>query len=514
MSFTVSGETIMPRQFYTTQTQLTSPCYNPTEMDDYDQIEINRRPERQPRKSPPVKMTPVMWGLLIAFLVTLSVTIYLTYSVVRGTTAARYSLSNPPQLGLTEAPLGNQPQPEINVSVPLQAETGPTPQPWDGANRVTILVMGLDYRDWEGDGPSRTDTMMLLTMDPVSRTAGFLSIPRDLWVNIPGYDYGKINTAYYLGELYHMPGGGPGLAIQTVEELLGVDINYYAQVDFAAFENFIDEIGGIEVNVPYELTVDPVGPHNTVTLQPGDQVLDGPTALAYARNRETFGGDFDRADRQQQVVLAIRDRVTSLDMLPKLIANAPTIYNNLRNGIHTNLSLQEAISLAWTAAQIPQENITRGIIGPNELTMSMSPDGMDILLPDMDAVRAVRDQVFATTGGPAPVATVYVGDPEELRLAENATVSVLNATTTPGLAAETADYLREQGINVTITGNAEERSDYTVIIDYTGKPYTVQYLVEQLNIQPNSIYSRYDPNSEVDIAILLGSDWADSNTLP
>jgi len=379
---------------------------------------------------------------------------------------------------------------------------------------VTMLVMGLDYRDWEGEGPSRTDTMMMLTLDPVSRTAGILSIPRDLWVNIPGFDYGKINTAYYLGELYNLPGGGPGLAVQTVEELLGVDINYYAQVDFSAFENFINEIGGVEVEVPFEITVDPVGPHNTVTLQPGIQTLDGPTALAYARNRETFGADFDRADRQQQVVLAMFDQITSLGRLPKLIANSPIIYNNLRNGIHTNLNLKDTISLAWTVAQTPRENIKQGLIGPNEVTMSYSPDGMDILLPDMDAVRIIRDQVFATTAGVAPAATEYVSNPEELRQAEDATVSILNATTTPGLASQTTNYLFDQGINVTDTGNASEKSDLTVIIDYTGKPYTVQYLVQLLNIQPNSIYSRYDPNSQVDIAILLGNDWAENNSMP
>jgi hypothetical protein len=295
---------------------------------------------------------------------------------------------------------------------------------------------------------------------------------------------------------------------------LGVDINYYAQVDFSAFENFISEIGGVKVEVPYEITVDPIGPSNTVTLQPGLQTLDGPTALAYARNRETIGSDFDRADRQQQVVMAIFDQITSLGTLPKLIANSPTIYYNLRNGIHTNLNLKDTISLAWTVSQIPRENIKRGLIGPNEVTMSMSPDGMDILLPEMDAVRSVRDQVFATTGGVAPAATVYVSNPEELRQAESATVSVLNSTTTPGLASQTTNYLIDQGINVTDTGNATDKSDTTVIIDYTGKPYTVQYLVELLNIQPNSIYSRYDPNSKVDIAILLGTDWAENNSMP
>jgi LCP family protein required for cell wall assembly len=481
-------------------------------MDRYNPIENPRKSSQTSHGSSKIKMSPVMWGLLVVFIVTLAATVYLTYSVVRHVTAARSE--NNPLTGpsITDAPLISLP--DVNINAPLQAENGPTPVPWDGANRVTILIMGLDYRDWEGEGPSRTDTMMLLTMDPVSRTAGMLSIPRDLWVNVPGFDYGKINTAYYLGELYDLPGGGPGLAIQTVQNLLGVDINYYAQIDFSAFESFIDQIGGIEVEVPYELTVDPIGPGNTVTLPQGMQQLDGPTALAYARNRETWGGDFDRADRQQQVIMGIFDKITSLGTLPKMITNAPTIYNNLRYGIHTNLTIKEAISLAWTVAQISRENIKRGIIGPNETSRSFSPEGMDILLPDMEAIRAIRDEVFSTSSGVAPAATAYVSDPEELRQAENASVSVLNATTTPGLASQTSDYLSNQGINVTLTGNADELSDTTVIIDYTGKPYTVQYLVDLLSIEPNSIYSRYDPNSETDIAILLGTDWVENNSMP
>jgi LCP family protein required for cell wall assembly len=502
----------MPQQFFLPRTQNSSPCYNPTSMDSYNPIENPRKTSQSSHGSSRIKMSPVMWGLLLVFIVTLAATVYLTYSVVRNVTAAHGNNNLPSGLSSTESPLINLP--EVNINTPLQAENGPTPVPWDGANRITILAMGLDYRDWEGEGPSRTDSMMLLTMDPVSRTAGMLSIPRDLWVNVPGFDYGKINTAYYLGELYNLPGGGPGLAIQTVEQLLGVDINYYAQIDFSAFESFIDQIGGIDVEVPYELTVDPIGPGNTVTLQGGMQHLNGPTALAYARNRDTFGSDFDRADRQQQVIMAIFDQITSLGTLPKLIANSPSIYNNLRYGIHTNLSIKEAISLAWTIAQIPRENIKRGMIGPNETTRTFSPEGMDILLPNIEAVRAVRDEVFSTTSGVAPAATEYVSNPEELRQAENATVSVLNATMTPGLASQTSDYLRDQGINVLVTDNAEEQSDTTVIIDYTGKPYTVQYLVDLLNIEPNSIYSRYDPNSQTDIAILLGIDWADNNSMP
>lgn len=481
-------------------------------MNKYNPIIGNRKPVNISQRNQRITMTPVMWVLLAVFLITLTATVYLTYSVVRNAAASRLNSSDLPGLSLTEEPFANNP--EISITAPMQADNGPQPIPWDGANRVTILVMGLDYRDWEGEGPSRTDTMMLVTMDPVSRTAGMLSIPRDLWVNIPGFDYGKINTAYFLGELYNLDGGGPGLAIQTVENLLGIDINYYAQIDFGAFENFIDEIGGVDVEVPYDMSVDPIGPGNTVNLTQGSQHLDGPTALAYARNRDTIGSDFDRADRQQQVVMAIFDKVTSLGSLPKLIANSPTIYNNLRYGIHTNLNLKETISLAWTVAQIPRDSIKRGLLGPNETTRTFSADGLDILLPNMEAVRAARDQVFSTTSGASPLGEEYVSSNDELRKAEAASVAVLNATSTPGLAADTTDYLTNLGLNVTLTGNAEEASTNTVIIDYTGKPYTVEYLVQLLNIQPNSIYSRYDPNSQTDIAILLGADWAENNPMP
>ena len=128
--------------------------------------------------------------------------------------------------------------------VPTSSSSDPLQQSWDGASRVTMLVMGLDYRDWESaDGPPRTDTMILLTIDPLTKTAGMLNIPRDLWVNIPGFDYGRINTAYPLGIAYDVPGGGPQQAMDTVESLLGVPIDYYAIIDFSAFEKFIDELG-------------------------------------------------------------------------------------------------------------------------------------------------------------------------------------------------------------------------------------------------------------------------------
>src|SRR3972149_11674817 len=152
---------------------------------------------------------------------------------------------------------GSKPDPSVPTvpgNVELQDE-GPKPDPWEGRTRVTILVMGLDYRDWEAGDPPRSDTMVLFTLDPLTNTAGMLSIPRDMWVNIPGHDYAKINTAYFLGEAENLPGGGPGLAVETVQQFLGVPINYYAQVDFNAFVRFIDELGGVNITVEEPMTI-------------------------------------------------------------------------------------------------------------------------------------------------------------------------------------------------------------------------------------------------------------------
>ncbi len=459
----------------------------------------------QPRRQTGVKLTPLMWFLLIAFLLAALLTAVLTFMVVR-----EYVLS-------TGGPLASLPffqpaqtqAPGMDGTTPLQSSAGPTPDPWNGNARVNILFMGLDYRDWEEGGPARTDTMILFTIDPASRSAGILSIPRDLWVNVPGFDYGKINTAYYLGELYQLEGGGPGLAMQTVENLLGIDVAYYAQIDFAAFEKFIDLIGGVELEVPEEISVDPIGPGNTVVLQAGKQQLNGAVALAYARNRDTIGSDFDRSQRQQQVIIAIRNRIMDYGLLPQTIQQAPQIYQELSAGVHTNLTLEELIKLAWLGAQIPLESIQKGAIGPNQVTFGYSNEGLDILLPDTDAIRTLRDEIFTSSGPIAPQATQQEVNAEQAAAEENATVSVLNATNTVGLAANTTDFLVSNGINVVDTGNAQEIATQTTVIDYTGNPYTRQRLMEVMGLESSQIYYSNDINSQIDIVIILGEDWVD-----
>jgi LCP family protein required for cell wall assembly len=457
-------------------------------------------------------------GLLAGFAVIAIVTAFVAYHYVSGLVAS-WTLTNLPGFAKpTEtSSVSTTPGANTQATVPgiaLQPVTGPTAQPWDGVSRINILFLGLDY-DWitGGSTAQRSDTMILLTIDPLSKTAGMLSIPRDTWVYIPGFDYNKINMAYFLGQSQNMPGGGPGLAIQTVENLLGVPIQYYAQIDFAAFTSFINDIQGVKITPPYDMVIGEQAKDAKITLKAGETVtLDGAAALAYARDREDNPmGDFGRSSQQMQVIMAVRDRILEFDMLPNLVVNSPKIYTELSNGIHTNLTLPQIIELAQLAAQIPKENIKQAVIGTDQVELGTSPDGLSIVIPIPDKIRILTDEIF-TTGGPVSPAAVS-GDPKALMVAEAATVSIQNGSATPGLAARTGDYLKTEGMNVVDESNCPQTS-YTVIYDYTGRPYTVAYLAAMMNVPNTRIYSKTDPNAPAEIVVQLGSDWANSNNLP
>lgn len=401
------------------------------------------------------------------------------------------------------------PPPENPVLSTTPTVQLPTPDPWDGKNRVTVLVLGLDYADWEsGDrvGPPRSDTMILLTIDPFAKTAGVLSIPRDLWVTMPGFEKpNRINTAYRFGELYRLPGGGPGLAMRTVEHLLGIPINYFLQVDFSAFARFIDEIKGVKVYIQEPMTVSIIGSNKHVNLEPGWVTLPGDIALAYARSRNTAGDDFDRSDRQQQIIMAIRERILSFDMLPTLVLKAPTLYKTISDGIHTNLLLAQIIRLAWLAQQIPEENIKLTAIGKSEVIAGKSPDDEDIYLPIPERIETVVNQVFAPAGQELTR--------EDLVRAENSRIKITNESGQPGLAEKTADLLRQKGLNVVDVVESKEKRSLTRLVDQVDDPNTLHYLATLLKVAPSEIWIKLEPFSSADMEIILGEDWAQNNHL-
>jgi LCP family protein required for cell wall assembly len=387
------------------------------------------------------------------------------------------------------------------------------PPAWDGASRINILFIGLDFRDWQtDDGPPRSDTMILFTVDPLTKTAGMLSIPRDLWVNIPGFGYSRINTAYPSGEGAQLPGGGPGLAMKTVEQLLGVPVHYYAQVDFNTFTELVNMLGCISL-VPEELLVlDPVGPgQDHVRITPGGlRELCGWKVLAYARTRKTEGGDTDRSRRQQQVIFALQEKIFDPEVFPSLIVQAPAMYSQLSSGIHTNMPLEDAIKLAVLGKDIAPGSIKTGIIDTSMVTFDSTVLGgqaASIMKPIADKVRVLRDEIFTSTGPLSPMAQ---GDPASLMRAEEARVRIVDGTFTPGLDQRAGVWFQGQGMNVTEVGAANEVYSSTVIIVYGPKLYTLKYLQSTFGISHTQIKFNPDPASTVDIEIRLGSDLAAS----
>jgi polyisoprenyl-teichoic acid--peptidoglycan teichoic acid transferase len=456
--------------------------------------------------------------LLVVFLIIAIVGGYFAYNTVRGFTmeTTSFKLPGDPVFapGATKDPAASPvPGATSEAAIPEPViDDAPAAKAWDGASRVNILIMGLDFRDWEKGETPRTDTMILFTIDPLSKTAGMLSIPRDMWVDIPGgFGYAKINTAYFLGASQKLPGGGPGLAMETVQDFIGVPIQYYAQIDFYAFEKFIDDLGGLDMKIRKEIKVDPLGPGNTVIIKPGTQTLTGPVALAYARQRYTEGGDFDRAQRQQDVIMAIRNQVVNFNMLPTLVQKSPQLYRDLSAGIHTNMTLDQIIQLAYLGQQIDLKNIKKGIISPQMVNFGKSPDGLDIEKPIADKIRVLRDQIF-TTGGPLSPAAV-ASDPLELAKKEAARIQIQNGTQTGGLAEKTGDYLKSLGLNVQPPAGADRGYSQTVLIDYTGKPYAMSQLAKMMNVSSANVVSRFDPNAPVDVVVIVGDDWARTNPM-
>jgi polyisoprenyl-teichoic acid--peptidoglycan teichoic acid transferase len=412
------------------------------------------------------------------------------------------------------------PVPDVeDLPPPITIPDSNLPPAWDGASRINILIIGLDYRDWvAGEGAPRSDTMIVLTVDPLAKTAGILSVPRDLWVNIPGFGYGRINMAYFHGEGNKLPGGGPELARKTVEQVLGVPIQYYAQVDFYTFVEFIDLIGGIEVYNDENLRLDPVGQgKDKIRLTCcGMRPLDGERALAYARFRKDKEGDIARANRQQKVILAIRDKVLSPENFPVLLGKAQQFYEKFSAGIRTNMPFDTAIRLGVLAREIPVESIKHGVIDYSMVALvdtTLGGEKASVMKPLPDKIRELRDQIFSSGGAISPFAAQ--NDLTAMMKEDGARVRVLNGSLSGGLEGTTGNFLMAQGVQVTEAGPADGGYTSTVIVLYTPKLYTLKYFQSLFGVTDSArIWISPNPASTVDIEVRLGNDWANNNPMP
>lgn len=365
---------------------------------------------------------------------------------------------------------------------------------WRRTERVNVLVLGIDQRPKEDPNIARTDTMILLTLDPVAKTAGMLSIPRDLYVPLPGRNtQDRINVAHALG--------GPKFAMQTVEYNFGVPVQYYARLNFSAVTKLVDLVGGIDVYNEEDINdlsyPDMNFGYDPFKLKAGWQHLDGATALKYARTRHG-SSDFFRIRRQQQVIFALREKAMDSGTMAKLLPQAPQILQTLKDSIDSNLTPLEMAQLATIARDIPVERISKVVIDESATQYWTTPQGASVLIPNRDKVRELRDRLY----NPPPPEVAPSGTPEPGKLV------IQNGTQTKGLAAGAQTYLTSKGFTVLRIENAVGDYKKTTLIDYHGRKAYIQQLAAALGVPLSQVVSKLEPSNPADALVILGDDYA------
>jgi len=474
----------------------------------------------------PVQRVPwfdlFMSFLLAAFLIGGLLSGYLFYRTVRRVVAHSQLPPLPRLGGVAPAPQtsAQSPKPLGSPAAGLSSQMAPAPTLEHRQQRVNVLVMGIDKRKGEV-GPWRTDTMILLTLDPQRRTAGIVSIPRDLYVTIPDFGQGpiksRINTAFFYGDLRKYPGGGPALAKETIRRNFGIPVQYYVLIDFEGFRKMIDLIGGITINVPQEIidTKFPDGNYGYITVhfQPGLQKMDGEKALQYARTRHN-GTDFTRAKRQQQVIMAIRSRVLDKDLLTSMTpVKLLELLRTFGDTVRTDIPIDDALFLARIARDIPPESIHRLVIDESMTENYVTEQGAQVLLPHWNAIQAALAPIFSSDEGTAaqPQPSVVPGETTW----EGAIIRVQNGTSETGLDQRAADYLRKRGYRATAAGAADRQDyPYTMIRVRGDKLYTVKRLAQLFSVPVERIKRLPAKPGEPDIYLIMGRDALQTSLAP
>lgn len=364
---------------------------------------------------------------------------------------------------------------------------------------VTIALLGSDKRPGHSD--YRTDTIILANVNPNLPAVTVLSIPRDLWVYIPGYQFQRINVADERGELAHFPGGGAGLLKQTIEYNLGIHVDYYARVDFAGFMKIVDTLGGIDViaNCPVEdvFPDDPITEDKTITgtlsiEKPGVVHLDGKHALWYARSRET-SSDWDRGLRQQRTLRAMWAKAHQQGVIARL----PELWGDLSSTVQTDLKLNDIIWLASIGARLDPTRIRGRALDGSVLYHWTTPDtGAWVVSPIPDKLGPALQEIFSPPSNVAAQAQVKV--------------EVWNGSSDPAWGLLAADQLKWEEYLVTNVAQAD-RSDYaqTKIIDFstTSKGSRRSALASILRVNAANIVTQPDPNSPAQYRIIVGSNY-------
>lgn len=387
---------------------------------------------------------------------------------------------------------GPQFPPPTDIPPPVQ----PIPVPDDTVN---ILLLGSDRRpDWTS---FRTDTIILLSLQPSHRGAVLLSIPRDLYVYLPGYNMQRINAALTLGESYKYPGGGLGMLYDAIQYNLGLTVHAHARVEMSGFIDAVDTLGGIDVSVTCTYTdwrlkepglnQQDADNWELFTAPAGVVHMDGDYALWYARSRSR-SSDFDRARRQQEVLRAVYREALRLDLIPKL----PELYGDLASSIATDLSLADMIRLAPMAGRISTAQIRSRFIGRDQVTSWTTPTGGAVQLPKPLEIRQLLLEAFDFE------------TPSEVLPEDPVTIEVRNASGRAGWGVLAAERLIYAGYEAHAGPDLERIENRSSLLAYGNlEAETVEHVLRTLGLTSSSLVSNPDPSSPFDLGFVLGADY-------
>jgi anionic cell wall polymer biosynthesis LytR-Cps2A-Psr (LCP) family protein len=299
----------------------------------------------------------------------------------------------------------------------------------------------------------------------------------------------------------------------TVSDLNGYPIDYYVRVNFDGFRDIVDLIGGVDIQVARDILDDKYPDENygfdPLYIPAGLQHMDGALALKYARVRH-IDTDYQRAARQQQVIVAVKDKVSQPGQLAALLPRLPGLMLAMANSVQTDMPVEKGIMLARAVGQMDLANPTRVVIDNTMGVTSLDPEWGSSLTPDMDKVKAVAAAVFGETQS-GPTAEEVA---RQAIQSEAARVVVLNGTTEGGLGTQVATGLAADGFQVAAVGNAD-RADYEQSILIThgdGMDATREALVKRFGIPPDQVRSE-SPSESVDLTLVIGADLVSANAV-
>ncbi|CAN5667478.1 hypothetical protein BH23CHL2_BH23CHL2_36620 [soil metagenome] len=381
---------------------------------------------------------------------------------------------------------------------------------WANDDPINIVLLGVDASTDE-DQPPRSDTTIVVHIDPGIEEVAMMSIPRDLMVFIPGYGRDKFNAAYPIGEANadEIPGGGPTLVAQTIEANFNIPIHYFATVDFDGFRQVVDTVGGVVIDVDTHLS-DNLYPTDDLRLTriyfpTGLQKMDGDTALEYVRTRHA-DSDLGRVERQQQVLMAIREQAISLD----LITRAQSLIRDMQDTVRTDLNFNEMLALANLGRQVEADDIARLNLWEEGWLVEHLPDfDGDAYYLEADW-EAVLSETRAHFGGDPPLAAEATTTSQEERPDYSVSVFVENATDIPLLAGTSAQLLVDAGYVEVWPSDARTNQTETTIQVSPGQVETARHIANLLGVPSSTILTVSGSDG---ITIILGSD-VPANLIP